>query len=88
MHQMMRLHKSDGFVSLVNFLGDERIKFQVVHEAIEGKVSFKKDETKFTMVTEAKNLPASDFLGRGRRKIGLVLWIDSADYEKWHSLKS
>ena len=80
---------NDGVVSLVNFLGDDKIKFQVVHESIEGSVQFKKNETKFTMVTEAKNLPATDFVGSGpRKKIGLVLWIDAADYEKWHKLQS
>lgn len=74
-----------GLVSLVNHIGDEKIKIQNIHNAIEGKITLNKkgDETKFTMVTESSNLQPGDFLTGKKRKIGIVLWIDPEDYEDW-----
>ncbi|BBA65563.1 hypothetical protein [Xanthomonas phage XacN1] len=74
-----------GLVSLVNHVGDEKIKIQNIHNAIEGKITLNKkgDETKFTMVTESSNLQPGDFLTGKKRKIGIVLWIDPEDYEDW-----
>lgn len=76
-----------GMVSLINHLGDEKIRFQNVHNCITGKISINKkgDETTFTMVTESSNLQPSDFITGKNRKIGLLLWIDPEDYKDWVS---
>lgn len=74
-----------GVVSLVNFLGDDKITFQVVHNAMTGKITTKKGETTFSMVTEEKNLSAGDIVKGKTKKIGLVLWVDADDYAVWHS---
>lgn len=71
-------------VSLVNFLGDEKIRFQVVHKSIEGNVSMLKDgSTKFTMVTEQANLVPGDLTADKPRRYGLLLWVDAKDFDSW-----
>jgi len=80
---------SGGMVSLVNFLGDERIKFQVVHRSMDGNVTMLKDGgTRFTMVTEQANLTPADVLTDKPRKYGLLLWVDAEDYKQWHEQKA
>lgn len=84
------MSSKNGLVSLVNHLGDEKIKIQNIHNAIDGKITLNKkgDETKFTMVTESSNLQPGDFLTGKKRKIGIVLWIDPEDYEDWRQKTS
>lgn len=84
------MSNKNGLVSLVTHLGDEKIKIQNIHNAIEGKITLNKkgDETKFTMVTESSNLQPGDFLTGKKRKVGIVLWIDPEDYEDWRKQTS
>jgi hypothetical protein len=84
------MSSKNGLVSLVSHLGDEKIKIQNIHNAIEGTITLNKkgDETKFTMVTESSNLQPGDFLTGKKRKIGIVLWIDPEDYEDWRQKTS
>ncbi len=76
----------NGMVSLVNFLGDDKIRFQVVHKSIEGNVSLLKDgSTKFTMVTEQANLTPGDVLTGKPKRYGLLLWVDADDFKAWQN---
>lgn len=79
----------NGMVSLVNFLGDKKIKFQVVHNSIDGQVSLLKNgSTKFTMVTESSNLSPSDLITGKPKRIGLLMWVDAADIDAWRASNS
>lgn len=80
-----------GMVSLINYLGDEKIKFQIVHNSIDGQVKLidKGAGTRFTMATESTNLHPGDFLPKSKpRKIGLLLWVDPDDFEAWRKATS
>lgn len=78
------MSSTNGVKSLVNFLGDDKLKVQVVHNSLVGKMTLSKDGvTKFTMVTEEENLTPGDMLRGSPRKIGVLLWVDAADYQSW-----
>lgn len=77
----------NGMVSLINFLGDDKIKFQIVHNSIDGQVQLvdRDKATRFTMTTDRENLEPADLITGKQRKIGLLIWVDPADFEQWRS---
>ncbi len=78
----------NGLLSLVEHVGEESIKIQVVHHSIDGSVKEKKGETTFTMVTDSKNLSPRDFLpGNQPKMIGLVLWMEAEQFDNWKKSK-
>lgn len=80
--------KDNGMVSLVNFLGDDKIRLQIVHQSIDGNVSLTKDGgTRFTMVTDQANLVPGDLISSKPRRYGLLLWVDADDFHTWRDKK-
>lgn len=73
----------NGMVSLVNFLGDEKIKFQVVHQSATNVTTKSGGVARVTLETEAGNISPADLLTGKPTRYGLLLWVDSDDFNSW-----
>lgn len=80
--------KNSGLVSLINHLGNDRIKFQIVGNSLEGNITLVEDGiTRFSMLTESENISPDDLISGQFRKTGILLWVDPADVNEWMNSK-
>lgn len=74
-----------GVISLVEYIGDDDIKLQMIANSIDGQVKLvdKDRATKLTIITDSDNFRPEDVLTGKPRKIGMLLWLDPAKVEAW-----
>lgn len=74
----------NGMVSLVSFLGDEKIKFQVMHKCATS-VSLKRNHSKVAFETEQDNIQPADLMTGKPNRYGILIWVDREDFEAWQN---
>lgn len=75
-----------GMASLINYLGDDRIKFQMVHRSLEG-ISLYKEGVKLSLVTSVDNISPTETIMGNYRKLGFLLWVDAELAREWEARK-
>lgn len=75
-----------GIIELLTIVGNEKIEYQQIRRCITSAKDKKRDKcTEISFVTDAVN--AND-IASGDGKVGLVIWIDRADYsEAYEAIK-
>lgn len=71
-----------GLQSLINFVGDKKLKLQFLAGSIT-KIKTKRHDTEVTFAAEHDNITADALYRNDLKKVGIVVWIDVEDFEAW-----